>query len=174
MFFALALTPGVNYLHAKRGWRRGAAVAVIYVVGIVAVVVMVVLIVPAIAKVGGHISQNGTQWMTSLDGWTSSKLGFHIVDKQAYKDGAVTVGEFLKQWAGKLMPAAGKLVSTGAALVFEVATIGLFTFYLTADFPRLQRALPLVVQARRSRSVWAGPWTSRSSRSAATSTRACC
>ena len=26
LFFALALTPGVNYLHAKRGWRRGAAV----------------------------------------------------------------------------------------------------------------------------------------------------
>ena len=23
VFFALALTPGVNYLHAKRGWRRG-------------------------------------------------------------------------------------------------------------------------------------------------------
>ncbi len=140
LFFAFAMTPGVNYLHAKRGWRRGLAVAVIYVVGIVAVVVMLVLIVPAIAKVGGHISQNGTQWMTSLDGWTSSKLGFHIVDKQAYKDGTVTIGEFLKQWAGKLMPAAGKLVSTGAGLVFEVATIGLFTFYLTADFPRLQRA----------------------------------
>ena len=78
--------------------------------------------------------------MTSLDTWTSSKLGFHIVGKQAYKDGVVTVGEFLKQWAGKLLPAAGKVVSSGAALVFKLATIGLFTFYLTADFPRLQRA----------------------------------
>jgi predicted PurR-regulated permease PerM len=140
LFFALALTPGVNYLHARRGWRRGAAVGVIYVVGVVAVVVMVVLIVPAVAKVGGQISSSGTQWMTGLDTWTSSKLGFHIVGQQAYKDGVVTVGEFLKQWAGKLMPAAGKLVSTGAGLVFEAATIGLFTFYLTADFPRLQRA----------------------------------
>jgi predicted PurR-regulated permease PerM len=140
LFFALALTPGVNYLHAKRGWRRGAAVGAIYVIGIVAVVVMVVLIVPAIAKVGGQISSSGTQWMTGLDTWTSSKLGFHIVDKQAYKDGAVTLGEFIKGWSGKLLPAAGKVVSTGATLVFEVATIGLFTFYLTADFPRLQGA----------------------------------
>ena len=140
VFFALALTPGVNYLHARRGWRRGAAVGVIYVVGAVAVVVMVVLIVPAIAKVGGQISAGGTEWMTSLDTWVSSKFGFHIVDKQAYKDGAVTVGEFLKQWASKLLPAAGKVVSTGAGLVFEVATVGLFTFYLTADFPRLQKA----------------------------------
>ena len=59
LFFALALTPGVNYLHAKRGWRRGAAVGVIYVVGIVAVVVMVVLIVPAVVKVGGQIASGG-------------------------------------------------------------------------------------------------------------------
>ena len=140
LFFALALTPGVNYLHARRGWRRGAAVGVIYVVGAIAVVVMVVLIVPAIAKVGGQISSGGSQWMTSLDTWTSSKLGFHIVDKQAYADGAVTVGEFIKGWAGKLLPAAGRVLSTGATLVFGVATIGLFTFYLTADFPRLQRA----------------------------------
>lgn len=140
VFFALALTPGVNYLHAKRGWRRGLAVAVIYVVGIVAVVVMIVLIVPAIAKVGGHISLNGTQWMTSLDDWLSSRLGIHIVDTQAYRDGAVTVGEFIKGWSSKLLPAAGKVVSTGATLVFEVATIGLFTFYLTTDFPRLQSA----------------------------------
>ena len=33
VFFALALTPGVNYFHSRRGWRRGAAVGVIYVVG---------------------------------------------------------------------------------------------------------------------------------------------
>ena len=140
VFFALALTPGVNYLHARRGWRRGAAVGAIYVAGVVAVVIMIVLIVPAIAKVGGQISSGGSQWMTSLDTWVSSKLGFHIVDRQAYKDGVVTVGEFLKQWASKLLPAAGKLVSTGAGLVFQVATVGLFTFYLTADFPQLQRA----------------------------------
>ena len=140
VFFALALTPGVNCMHAKRGLAPRAAVGVIYVVGVVAVLVMIVLIVPAIARIGGQISSSGTQWMTGLDGWTSSKLGFHIVNQQAYKDGTVTIGEFLKQWAGKLMPAAGKLVSTGAGLVFEIATIGLFTFYLTADFPRLQRA----------------------------------
>ena len=29
LFFALALVPGVNHLHEKRGWRRGAAVGFI-------------------------------------------------------------------------------------------------------------------------------------------------
>ena len=120
LFFALALTPGVNYLHARRGWRRGAAVGVIYVAGIVAVVVMVVLIVPATQVRRPDPRVSGSQWMTGLDAWTSSKLGFHIVGRQAYKEGAVTVGRFLDS---RLGDAAGgrRALSTGAGLVFEAA-----------------------------------------------------
>jgi predicted PurR-regulated permease PerM len=140
IFFALALIPGVDHLHKKRGWRRGAAVAVIYLVGAAAVVLLVVVLIPAISTLGHNISQNGSGWMTSLDHWTASKFGVHIVDKQAYKDGVVTVGEFLKQWSDKLLPAAGQVFAKGASLVFNLFTIAMFTFYFTADFPRLERA----------------------------------
>jgi predicted PurR-regulated permease PerM len=140
VFFALALVPGVNYLHRKRGWRRGAAVGVIYLAGAVAVVVLVVVLIPAIATLGGQIARDGSGWMTSLDSWLADTFGVHIVDRQAYKDGVVTVGEFLKQWSDKLLPAAGQAFKTGASLVFNLATIALFTFYFAADFPQLQRA----------------------------------
>ena len=138
-FFALALVPGVNYLHRKRGWRRGAAVAVIYLVGIVAVVLLVVVLIPAIATLGSQIAGNGSQWLTDLDGWTADTFGRHIVDKQAYKDGVVTVGEFLERWSDKLLPAAGDALATGVSLVFNMFTMAMFIFYLAADFPRLQR-----------------------------------
>ena len=36
LFFALALVPGVNHFHEKRGWKRGAAVGFIYLVGLLA------------------------------------------------------------------------------------------------------------------------------------------
>jgi len=140
VFFALALIPGVDHLHKKRGWRRGAAVAVIYLVGAAAVVLLVVVLIPAISTLGHEVAKNGSSWMTSLDDWTSSKFGVHIVDKQAYKDGVVTVGEFLKKWSDKLLPAAGQVVSKGASLVFNLFTIAMFTFYFAADFPRLERA----------------------------------
>jgi len=140
IFFALALIPGVDHLHKKRGWRRGAAVGVIYLVGAAAVLLLVVVLIPAITTLGHDIAKNGSAWMTSLDDWTSSKFGVHIVDKQAYKDGVVTVGEFLKKWSGKLLPAAGQTVSKGASLVFNLFTIAMFTFYFAADFPRLERA----------------------------------
>ena len=32
LFFAIAMVPAVNHLHAKRGWKRGAAVGTIYAV----------------------------------------------------------------------------------------------------------------------------------------------
>jgi predicted PurR-regulated permease PerM len=139
VFFALALVPGVEHLHQKRGWRRGAAVGVIYLVGAVAVVVLVVVLIPAVSTLGQQIAKNGSGWMTGLDNWTSSKFSVHIVDKQAYKDGVVTVGEFLKQWSDKLLPAAESFVSKGASLIFNLFTIAMFTFYFTADFPRLRR-----------------------------------
>ena len=141
IFFALALIPGVEHLHQKRGWRRGAAVGVIYLVGAVAVVVLVVLLIPAISTVGQEISKSGGGWTTSLDNWTSDTFGVHIVDKQAYKDGVVTVGDVMSKWSDKLLPAAGRAASTGASLVFSLFTIALFTFYFAAEFPRLQRLL---------------------------------
>ncbi len=140
VFFALALVPGVNHLHQKRGWRRGLAVGVIYLAGIVLLLLLVVVLIPAIATLGKQIASDGSGWMTSLDGWLADTLGFHLVGSQAYKDGVVTVGEVLQQWADKLLPAAGQAVSTGASLVFNIATIALFTFYLAADFPQLQRS----------------------------------
>ena len=140
VFFALALVPGVEHLHKKRGWRRGAAVAVIYLVGAVAVVLIVVLLIPAISTVGDEVAKNGSGWMTSLDDWLASTFGVHIVDSQAYKDGVVTVGEVLQKWSDKLLPAPGTALSKGASLVFGLFTIAMFTFYLAADFPRLQRA----------------------------------
>jgi predicted PurR-regulated permease PerM len=139
IFFALALIPGVEHLHKKRGWRRGSAVGVIYLVGIGALLLLVVLLIPAIATLADQISKNGSGWMTSLDDWTAHNFGVHIVDKQAYKDGVVTVGEFLKQFSDKLLPAAGQALKGGVSLVFNLLTIAMFTFYFTADFPRLER-----------------------------------
>ena len=69
VFFALALIPGVEHLHKKRGWRRGAAVGVIYLVGAVAVVLLVVVLIPAISTLSHEISKSGSGWMTSLDHW---------------------------------------------------------------------------------------------------------
>jgi predicted PurR-regulated permease PerM len=141
LFFALALVPGVNHLHEKRGWKRGAAVGVIYLAGILVLVLLTLVLIPAIAQLAERVGQKGTQWLTSLDRWTSDTFGIHIVSAQASRDAAVTMKELLSRWSDKLIGAASGVVSTGVGFVFNVATIATFTFYFAADFPRLLRGL---------------------------------
>jgi predicted PurR-regulated permease PerM len=155
MFFALALVPGVNYFHEKRGWRRGAAVGFIYLAGFLLLVLLTLVLLPAIARLAQQIGQNGTQWLTDLDKWTSDTFGFHIVSDNAARDAVVTTQEFLDQWSDKIAGAASGAVTTGISLVFNVATIATFTFYFAADFPRLQRGfLSWFKPARQERLGW--------------------
>lgn len=140
LFFALALVPGVNHFHKKRGWKRGAAVGFIYLIGLLTLVLLTLVLIPAIAQLATRIGDSGTQWLTSLDGWTSDTFGFHIVSARAASDAVVTTSEFLDQWSDKLAGVASGAVSKGAGLVFQVATIATFTFYFAADYPRLARS----------------------------------
>jgi predicted PurR-regulated permease PerM len=155
MFFALALVPGVNYFHEKRGWRRGGAVGAIYLAGLAALLLLTLVLIPAISTLARQIGQDGTRWLTSLDAWTFDNFHFHIVSAQAAKDSVVTTQEFLKQWSGKFTGSAGGAVSKGLGLVFDVATVATFTFYFAADFPRLQRGfLSWFTPARQQRLGW--------------------
>jgi predicted PurR-regulated permease PerM len=155
LFFALALVPGVNHFHQKRGWRRGAAVGFIYLAGIVFLVLLVVVLIPSIGQLADRIGQNGTTWLTDLDRWTSSTFNVHIVNAKAAADATVTVDEFLAQWSDKITGAASGIVSSGVGLIFSFATIATFTFYFAADFPRLvDAALSWFRPSRQQRLGW--------------------
>jgi predicted PurR-regulated permease PerM len=140
LFFALALVPGVNHFHKKRGWRRGAAVGFIYLIGFLALILLTLVLIPAIAQLASDIGKSGSQWLTSLDKWTSDTFGFHIVSAKAASDAVVTTSEFLGQWSDKLTGVASGAVTKGVGMVFQVATIATFTFYFAADYPRLARS----------------------------------
>ena len=155
LFFALALVPGVNHLHQKRGWKRGAAVGFIYLAGILVLVLLTLVLIPNIAQLAERVGQDGTQWLTSLDRWTSDTFGIHIVSAGASSDAAVTIKEFLGQWSDKLAGAASGVVSSGVGFVFNVATIATFTFYIAAGFPGLVRGfLSWFSPARQQRLGW--------------------
>ena len=139
LFFAISLVPGVNHLHTKRGWKRGAAVGFIYLAGILVLALLTLVLIPNIAQLAQRAGEDGTQWLTSLDRWTSDTFGIHIVSAEASRDAAVTTQEFLGQWSDKLVGAASGVVSSGVGFVFNVATVATFTFYIAAGFPGLVR-----------------------------------
>ncbi len=138
-FFSLALDPAVRWLRGRYGWRRGAAVGVIYLAAVVFVVVMVFILVPAIGELSARIAESGDEWVAGLNAWTTETFGVPIADEvaSAVVGTGVETGEFSQDAFGRL---AG-IASSGIALVFNLATMAMFTFYFTADARRVQRAI---------------------------------
>lgn len=136
-FFALAMIPGVKYIHQKWGWKRGAAVGVIYGAGILFVALMVLLLIPAIGNFADEISENGPEWAENLNDWGQSTFGRDLIDQSGAEDAADMTGSAISGWADNI---AG-YVASGVGLVFNAATIAMFAFYFAADTPRIERAL---------------------------------
>ena len=139
-FFSLALDPAVRWLSGRYRWRRGAAVGAIYGAAVLGLLLMVFVLVPAIAELGARIAQNGESWFRELNEWTTSALGFPLTSEAvAGEAGGLgdAVAGFGAQPFGELLG----IATTGIALVFNLVTVAMFTFYLTADAPRVKRAV---------------------------------
>ena len=140
VFFALALVPGVNHLHQRLGWRRGAAVGVIYAAGAAAVLAMVGLLIPAIADFADRVDESGAQWLDDLDAWLSDTLGVDLFDGSDAAAASSETAASVEQWSDEAFGGLLSVASSGVGLIFSLATIAMFTFYFAADFPRLQRS----------------------------------
>ena len=148
LFLSFALEPAVNWLVRRRGWPRGAATGVV-LFGLAAI-----LLVTVAAMVPLVIDQV-QQLVTRVPGWLEeasvyTKRWFNI---------ELTGSEILDQLRNADLAVsriASSLASVGAfmlSLLFQVLTIGLFTFYLVADGPRVRRAVCSVLPPRRQREI---------------------
>jgi len=150
LFLSIALEPGVNWLERK-GWRRGPATGAMFLsvllVGGLFIGMMIPLIVDQtvafVERLPGYIDQ-------------ASEFGerFGItLSSQRVEDAVSGVDTDLQQFGADI---AGSVFGAGTALlntVFQLMTIGLFTFYMTADGPRMRRAICSVLPPERQREV---------------------
>lgn len=139
-FLSLALQPLVMGLVARFGWRRGSAVGVIYLGGIVGVLVFTLILIPAIVALAESIGENGKAWLESGAQWLEDTFGINI-EEGFDNDITTDLGDEIAEWA---RGAAGNILgfaTSGIGLLFDLATVAMFTFYFTADAPRFQRSV---------------------------------
>jgi predicted PurR-regulated permease PerM len=152
-FFSLALDPAVQRLHRRRGWRRGSAVGVIYVAGVLFLTFMVFVLVPAISELAVRIADNGDEWVTRLNAWTRQAFGFPLAEGAGAE--VAVAGELTARFADGAFGTLVGIASSGVQLLFQLATIAMFTFYFTADAPRVKRGvLRLFAPATQQRIGW--------------------
>lgn len=140
-FFSLALDPGVTWLHEHRGMRRGAATGLIYIGLVAFLVVLVVLLIPLGVRLASHLGDRAPSYVDSANQWFDETFGAKLVPDRQVTASATQmsggVGGWLKSHAGDLFGFA----QSGIGLLFDFLTLGLFTFYLTANAPNVRRAL---------------------------------
>jgi predicted PurR-regulated permease PerM len=139
-FFSLALDPAVRWLRRRYGWRRGAAVGMIYLLGVTFVGAMIFVLIPAIQTLADTVTQRAGEWLGQLGAWTEETLGVPI-STAAIAGDAADAGRALGSFGEEAFGTVVGIASAGVSLVFSLATIAMFTFYFTADAPRVKRAV---------------------------------
>jgi predicted PurR-regulated permease PerM len=139
LFLSFALEPAVNWL-VNRGWRRGPAAAVVLL---------------GLGLLGPLVIDQVQELVIRLPDW----LDEASVYTERWFDVELTSGKILRNIASAqadIQQIATNVASVGAfvlGLLFQVLTIGLFTFYLVADGPRFRRGVCSLLPPRRQHEV---------------------
>src|SRR4051812_2001946 len=150
LFVAFAIEPAVNFL-ARRGWKRGLATGVVFVILVIAICVALVAIGSLVVGQVGALAEALPGYSQQAIDFVNHRLGTRLdPDKLSSQ---LANNPTVRNFASGLATTALGLSTTLLGLLFQTFTIGLFVFYLTADGPRLRRALCSLLPPARQRDV---------------------
>jgi predicted PurR-regulated permease PerM len=139
LFLSLALEPPVERL-SRRGWRRGVATAAVSAGLVFATLGFLFAFGSVAVTQASQLVDNAPHYVREIVRYLNDDFGLHVnanslIQELRSKNGAVhQLGRDLANSA----PDIGLAVAKGT---FQVIITFIFTFYLTADGPRLRRAL---------------------------------
>ncbi|CAN5779312.1 AI-2E family transporter [soil metagenome] len=159
LFLSFAAEPAVQFL-ARRGVRRGLATGAVFLVGLLVAAGMVVAMVPLFVQQVTDLIDSVPRSINDLNGILDGLPLIPSVEvtpelEVELRGLALEFGERARTVA---LGAAGNVVSLGAtafAALFQLLAVGLVTFYLFADGPRLRRALARPLPPERQREMLA-------------------
>jgi predicted PurR-regulated permease PerM len=150
LFLSIALEPGVKFLHSK-GWRRGWATGFMFLVVLIAASMFVGLMVPLVIDQTVRFIEEVPGYIEDIAVF-AERFGVELSSERATE--ALT--NFDTNLQGIAADVAGSVFGVGQALlntVFQLLTIGLFTFYMTAEGPKFRRTVCSVLPPDRQREV---------------------
>lgn len=152
-FLSIALEPGVNFLNRK-GWRRGWATGLIFLVLVLVGGLFIGLMVPLVVDQVSRFVSNLPEYVDEVAGF-ADRFGIDF-SSERLREALTNIDADLQAFAADV---AGGIFGVGSALVgtvMQLLAVALFTFYMTADGPRLRRAVLSMLPATRQREVlWA-------------------
>jgi predicted PurR-regulated permease PerM len=139
LFLSFALEPAAQWF-VKRGWRRGAATALIMGLLVLVGILLLALIVPAIITGFRQLFDSAPELVDRLSVWlrllhVDLSTEDLINELQNNADRVIAAAQNV---AGGLILGVANTLLGG---LFKMATVGLFTFYFVAEGPQLRRVI---------------------------------
>ena len=138
LFLSFGLEPAVNWM-AERGWRRGAATLTVMFVLLIAGAIFIWAMGAVLVNQVTDFVDEAPRYIEDAEDWFNDTFDADVDFEDLIAE--FQEGGSAQEFAAKL---GGNIVSVGAtvvAVLFQMLTIALFTFYLVADGPRLRRAI---------------------------------
>ena len=154
LFLSLAIEPGVNRLHRRRGWRRGSGTALILFGVLFAAGVFVGAIGTLVGSQVADLLQNSETYIRDTVDTINDTFGTEldaeeVVEEFDRDDGPVQ--RFIDSQQDNVV----RLSLQALSGILAALSIMLFTYYLVADGPRLRRSICSRLRPDRQRQVLA-------------------
>jgi predicted PurR-regulated permease PerM len=150
LFLSFAIEPAVNALE-RRGMRRGLATGGIFVIIVLALGGFGFAMGSVLADQLNKFVDDAPALIDDLEGWAQRNVSEDI-DFAEIRNEFVDGGS-ASRWAQDLAANAVDFGTTVLSILFQILTVGLFTFYLVADGPRLRRTICSLLRPERQREV---------------------
>lgn len=153
LFVSFAIEPAVNWLD-EHGWNRAFATLSVFVGVLLAGAIFTAAMASVVASQITTLIDAVPGYLEDLEEWVLETFDYELDTSELagqFTEGG-TASSVLSSVATNLVDVGGRLVG----ILLDVFTVGLFTFYLVADGPRLRRAICSVLAARRQAVVLRG------------------
>lgn len=139
-FVAFAMLPAVQWLTEKWNWRRGAAAGFVMLVGSLIGAVFVFAILNVVVGQASGIVSSLPDNVDKVVNWLNTTFDMKI-DVSTWDLSDEAVQSWLQEHGNEIVGGALGITSSIFGIIFRLMTVGLFLFYILADFPRLRAAI---------------------------------
>ncbi|HUP72762.1 MAG TPA: AI-2E family transporter [Acidimicrobiales bacterium] len=149
LFLSFAIEPAVNRLE-RGGMRRGAGTGLVFLAIIVALGAFGYAMGRALSDQVSEFVDDAPGYIEDAERWFNDhgiEVNFDDLQEQFIEGGDA------QEFAQNLASRAVDIGATVANTIFQIFTIGLFTFYLVAEGPKLRRNVCSVLRPERQREV---------------------
>lgn len=149
LFVTVAFEPPVHFL-AKRGWRRGTATGVVFLAAFVLAVLFVWALAPLFVEQFQRLIDSIPELVESFLLFLRDTVGFDLSEIDPAEAGRNLLSS-VQDVTGVVAGGVIGLAASVFGFLFFATTVALFSFYMIAELPQLQRTVLSFMPEKRQR-----------------------